>query len=948
MPEKRIGARATPGGPVDSAADVYDSIPVDAIRGQIDRICSSEIVMRSARLVHFLRFVGDWTLAGRSDELKETTVAMEVFDRSADYDPKLDTIVRTQAWRLRAKLKQYYEVEGRTDVIAVELPRGSYVPTFHEREPVLFDYRPGKTLSHFRLLEKVGEGASGIVFKAEDTKLHRVLALKFISAGSLLDEDLKSRFLREAEAAAALNHPNICTIYEVDEIEGQNFIAMAYEQGRSLDRLLEAGPMGIEDSLEIAWQAALGLQAAHEKGVIHRDVKPPNLLIGPNIGDPARVKIIDFGLAQLAGRSRVTLKGTAVGTASYISPEQMRGEGVDHRTDIWSLGAVLYEMLTGERPFTADHREAIFYAIANKAPEPVRAIRAKAPEVLEQIVARCLQKDPGQRYRNMAEVLDDLASHKAGEKTSSPSIARVAREPEPAVPSIAVLPFVNKGGGPDSEHLADGLAEDIINELAQVEDLRVVGRSSAFQFRGSRKSNSEIGRELRARTLLEGTVRRSGDRVRITVEHVNAADGYQLWSRRFDRSLEDILDLQAEIARRVAEEFKLHITSRGHRFADANAYELFLKGRQSIARQTPDKVEQGIQLLGMSASAEPGNADVYAELALGHIRCGMYAWVPSQEAWPEAEKQAHRSLELNSEHGLAHACLGAIRAVQHWNWSDSRSEFEKAIECSPNAALIRELFTRWCLWPTGCYQEALEHTRKAIDLDPLSVETRISYAGSLIFNGLPEDAIRDVSKNVKLFPEVVTSHWGLANVCRMAGRDEKALEAYSKAVELAPDSGMGLAFLTMSLARNGLVAEARRRLDDLLKLEDAGRVQPVHMAVAYSALGDIDEAFRQLDLACEMRNQFLFYAPVRGFVYPELEADPRYERLLRKMGLDARVVTERRPEELPPKMDPIRAVEEREEAPPIPAEKTPPPTPVEAPVSTQSWWKWITGAWPWR
>ena len=340
---------------------------------------ASRTFRQSKRLVRFLSFIVERALLGQGDQINEYLIGVEVYERPASFDPQIDTIVRTEARRLRLKLQQYYDTEGCHDPILVDVPKGAYAPLFLKRTPGISDRQVGQLISRYRLLEKLGEGGMGDVYLAEDTVLGRRVALKFLSGSLLRDNERRTRLFREARAAALIDHPNVCTVHEIDEIEGHPFLVMAYIEGQNLEDRIAEGALELGDALNIACQLADGLQAAHQQGVVHRDLKPSNVIITSGDSGDARVRIIDFGLAQLSAGTRLTEPGTPIGTASYVSPEQMNGEAADHRSDIWSLGVILYEMLTGERPFRGEHREAVFYAIAHQAPEPMNGLRCWNP-----------------------------------------------------------------------------------------------------------------------------------------------------------------------------------------------------------------------------------------------------------------------------------------------------------------------------------------------------------------------------------------------------------------------------------------------------------------------------------------------------------------------------------------------------------------------------------------
>ena len=399
------------------------NVAEDAVRQQLEKVVSSSALAPSKRLVRFLRYVTERSLEGRAGELKEYTIGLEVFDRDASYDPRIDTIVRSEARRLRSKLKQYYDTEGRFEPIAIDLPKGSYVPVFRKRDPHGKGVHEGSSIAHYKLIQKLGQGGMGVVYKAEDTRLKRTVALKFLAPNVIESPEHQARFVREAQAAAGLDHPNICTVYEIGEADGQTFLAMAYIDGVTLQERVESGPLKLGTALEIARQIADGLTAAHRKGVVHRDIKPANIMITEPNG--VQVKITDFGLVQLAGWSRLTGERSLLGTLPYMSPEQAQGEETDRRTDVWALGVVVYEMLTGRLPFQGEYEPAVVYSILHEDPEPITGLRTGIPIELDWIVSKLLAKDREERYQHMDEVIVDLVALRkklaTGRTTTLPS-----------------------------------------------------------------------------------------------------------------------------------------------------------------------------------------------------------------------------------------------------------------------------------------------------------------------------------------------------------------------------------------------------------------------------------------------------------------------------------------------------------------------------------------------
>ncbi len=467
----------------------------------------------------------------------------------------------------------------------------------------------GKTISHYHIIGQIGSGGMGVVYKAEDTKLKRTVALKFLPPELTRDPEAKARFIREAQAASTLDHPNICTIHEIDETpEGQLFIVMACYEGKTLKEKIKDEGLRIKEAVDITIQIAQGLEKAHEKGIIHRDIKPANIFITAD----GNVKILDFGLAKLAGQAQLTKDASTLGTVAYMSPEQISGENIDQRTDIWSLGVVLYEMLTGRSPFKGDYEQAIIYSILNEEPDSISSIRSDFPAELELVIQKAMHKDSMKRYRNVNELLIDLKTTKRNLEVKWIDYL------EKAVPSIAVLPFVNMSADPENEYFSEGMSEDIINALSKIKDFRVAARTSTFSFKGEKIDLHEIGRKLKVETVLEGSVRKAGNRMRITAQLINVQDGYHLWSEQYDRVVADVFDIQDEITLAIVDALKVELLAGENlavtkRYTDnVEAYNLYSKGRYYWNKMNTESFRKAIDHFQKAIAIDPSYALAYA------------------------------------------------------------------------------------------------------------------------------------------------------------------------------------------------------------------------------------------------------------------------------------------------------------------------------------------------
>jgi serine/threonine protein kinase/tetratricopeptide (TPR) repeat protein len=614
----------------------------------------------------------------------------------------------------------------------------------------------GQTISHYKILEKLGEGGMGVVYKAEDTRLKRTVALKFLSSQSLGTPDEKTRFVHEAQAAAALDHPNICTVYEIDEVEGHTFIAMAYVDGQSLREKTEPGPLKLEEALSVAIDVAQGLQEAHEKDIVHRDIKSANVMVTKK----GQAKITDFGLAKLAGSTRVTKTGTSVGTAAYMSPEQARGEDVDQRTDIWSLGVVLYEMLAGRLPFRGDHEQAVTYQIVHEDPEPITAIRTGVPMELERIANKCLEKEASNRYQHVDEVLVDLGRVKKAPTPKpkknlfkyaipasvvvlaavllfifNPFQSEITPDQRTGSVKIAVLPFENLGAAED-EYFADGITDEITSRLAVIQGLAMISRTSAIQYKNTDKGLREIGQELGVDYILEGTIRwdKRGEheRVRITPQLINVSDDFHLWAENYEREIEAIFEVQADIASQIAEALDITLLGAERQTLEAKptenleAYQAYLRGLgyRWGTDLSKEKIQLGIQMFERAVELDPGFALSFAVLSEAHSSMYHFGYDGTEERLLRAKAVVDKALELQPELPEAHLALA-------WYHYWGRLDYERALEelaiaerGLPND--VRNRLLTAAIWRRqGKFEAAVDHFEEAFELSPQ--DARIAF-----------------------------------------------------------------------------------------------------------------------------------------------------------------------------------------------------------------------------
>jgi TolB-like protein/lipoprotein NlpI len=733
----------------------------------------------------------------------------------------------------------------------------------------------GKTISHYKILEKLGEGGMGAVYKAQDTKLDRLVALKFLPKHLLCDEEAKQRFEQEAKAASALDHPNIATIYEIDEVGGECFISMTYIEGNCLKELIKANTFSIEEILNIAIQIAEGLNAAHRRGIVHRDIKPDNLMLS----NDGLVKIFDFGLAKLKGVSGLTRIGSTVGTLAYMSPEQAQGIELDRRSDIFSFGVVLYEMITGQLPFKGEHEAAIIYSVLNEAPEPLGRYRANIPEGLQRIIDKILEKDREKRYQQIDELRADLK--RLSRATGSP----IKRQ----LPSIAVLPFTDLSADKEQEYFCDGMAEEIINALTQVEGLRVVARTSAFSFRGKEIDIREIGRKLNVETVMEGSVRKAGNRVRITAQLVNVADGYHLWSERYDREMQDIFAVQDEISLTIVDKLKVKLLKEEKaklvkRYTDnPEAYSLYLKGRYFWYRRYEGGLQKGIECFQQAIDQDPLYALAYAGIADCYNQFGLWGFLDPKKAYPKAKVACAKALQIDDTLAEAYASQGWIKMFYDWDWAEAEKAYKQAIELSPNYATVHYYYGLYDVVGRGI--EAFAEAKKAVELDPLCLVHNAVLGFILYLRRQFDDAIEQLQKTLEMDSNFAVTCLFLGLSYMGKKRWEEAITFLKKITSIWQGNPFPIGFLGFAYGMSGQKDKAISMLDQLSTLSQQKYVSSFYRALIYTGLDQKDQAFEQLEKAYDERESWMACLKAAPFM-DTLRSDPRYEVLLRKMGLE--------------------------------------------------------------
>ena len=788
---------------------------------------------------------------------------------------------------------------------------------------------PGTRLGPYEIVSSLGAGGMGEVYKATDTRLGRTVAVKILPS---TDPERRRRFAREAKAIAALSHPHICVLHDVGEqapVGGADspidFIVIEYLEGESLADRLKAGPLPADVLLELAIQIAGALEAAHRANIVHRDLKPQNVVITTR----GQAKVLDFGLAKLGAdppadgatvlaEGTLTNPGTALGTVAYMSPEQARGDETDARTDIFSFGAVLYEMATGRPPFAGRTSAVIVDQLLNRTPPAPHTLNGEVPPALERVIAKALEKDVAARYQTAADLRADLERVRrdlavGSSRSSSPGVAsrhaktlaiaaaaivivlgiaagrRWTSRPTANGPidSIAVLPFVNASGTPDADYLSDGIAETLTNSLTQVRGLRVVPRTLAAKYRGQNVDPREAGAALDARAVVTGRVSQHGDRLTVQAELIDAVGVAQLWGDQFDRPFADVLAVQGEISKAIAENLRLHLSREDERSLtagapnDAVSYQLYLKGRHETDKRTRAGFAAATELFKQAISRDPVYARAYAGLAYVYLSQAYWGYLPSGEAYSQALAAANKATALDGRSADAHASLGWLNLYYNWNWTESAREYQRAIALDPSSATIHAWYGE-SLSTRGRHDEAIAEVRRAIALDPLSPDF-LTNLGFVLTNARRfDEGIEVLKRGIDSGATSTLAQLDLARAYRFAGKGDLAI-ALSRQM-LASDDPLGPTFLAMSHARAGRPAEARAIVSKMEEEVRRSRHGYYLVGAVYAALADRDAAFRWLEDAFTAHDTFLPWIKVDPEFDP-LRADPRFDDLVRRIGI---------------------------------------------------------------
>src|SRR6266478_1253452 len=802
----------------------------------------------------------------------------------------------------------------------------------------------GQTVSHYRILEKLGGGGMGVVYKAEDLRLGRHVSLKFLPEELSKEPLAIERFQREARAASSLNHPHICTIYDVDQYEGQSFIVMEYLEGHTLKHRISGKPMDIERIPEYGHQMADALEAAHAKAIIHRDIKPANIFIT----DRGQVKLLDFGLAKLlperkgaklalqksgafgttTQETHLTSDWVALGTVAYMSPEQVRGQELDERTDLFSLCLVLCEMSTGQRAFSGTTSGVIFDAILNRAPiSPVR-LNPLIPLHLEQIISKALEKDRDLRYRTASDIRADLQrlkrdtdSSRALSYLSGPSPSQTVRKYWPhfvwagvlalvlllfafnvgdirqrlfgsssanRIESIAVLPFANVSDDPKTEYLSDGITESLINSLSQLPNLAVMSRNTVFRYKTQTTDPQKIGQDLRVRAILTGRLIQSGDELLISVNLEDVQNGRQIWGEQYNRKLSNLVSVQQEIAgdiyarlrpRLAGEEMKLLAKRQTE---SAEAYQLYLQGLFYWNKWTQADFKKAVDFFTQAVQKDPHYALSYAGLADSYSLLGDAGYLPPSEAWPKAKTAAMQALEIDDGLAEAHTSLGLVKEHFEWDWAGAEREFKRAIELNPNSATTHHWYGDY-LSNMGRLDEGMAQTKRALELDPLSLIINTTMGWQFYLAGQNENAVEQLRKVLDIDAKFAPARPLLEEVYAGMGKQKEAVAEREKILSLSGSQELA-ASIEEDFSKGGYKGVLQSWLDGLTEISKYGYISPYNIAQAYMRMGEKEKTFSWLEKAYEEHDSGLVSLAVEPMFDP-IRSETRFKALLRRLKL---------------------------------------------------------------
>jgi serine/threonine protein kinase/Flp pilus assembly protein TadD len=754
----------------------------------------------------------------------------------------------------------------------------------------------GTIISRYETLEQLGAGGMGVVYKAKDLRLHRMVALKFLTEQRNQQPEALKRFEREARAASALNHPNICTVYDVGEYQNHPYLVLEFLEGQTLQDRIRRGPLTIDEILDFGIQISDSLDSAHQKGIIHRDIKPANIFLTSR----GQAKILDFGVAKLhsaADRHRVSLALTAtnsaciLGTAAYMSPEQARGEEVDARTDLFSLGAVLYEMAVGRPAFAGNTLAMVFGVILHSNPEPVHELVPHLPARVSEIVSRALEKNRQLRYPNALAILTDLKNLKQDLQSSGNQRGQAPIPPYPSfTDSILVLPFQNAAGDYSSvEYLSEGIAEGIINRLSKIATLRVIARATAFRYKRTGIDPVQVGRDLGVRAVLTGRVYERAGRLVVGAELIDCEEGLQLWGQKYDRRFTDVVAMEAEIVQETTNKLRIRLSSaeKGRLAerpaANVEAYKLFLKAMHHANHWTPGQIQKGLEFLREAIETDPADARSYAGLGYIYILLGFFGMTAPRDAFPRAKSAALRALDIEENNARAHLLLGMVALFFDWDWNEAEKQLRTTLDLAPNYPNCHWALGHWLLVMGRC-QDAIAEMKQAMILDPLSAPISFGLANAYYWDRQFDTALNALEDTIELDPAFVPARNVLAGLYAAKGMHHEAFAQLEQSLTQHAFDDRDRIARAMVCALSGRVREAHQALSDLNQGNGPRYVTALASAGVHAVLGEKEKALELLEESYQQRAASLVYTANHP-IFERLHGDPRFEDLLRRIGV---------------------------------------------------------------